>query len=188
MPAKASRTQPVTVPGEVPEAFRKGTSGTSLRLLESLGRILGQLDATLAALPARIADGGQRACARCLTVSYAWRDAHETDLDAARQTAIDAGVPDDPELDLTPYLPPELRPGAPDGPRQVQAAATTVAGWDLCPGHAMEQAAREDDRYQAQHAALMAATEADQAAARLPGQRKPALVAASGSLPAAART
>jgi hypothetical protein len=55
---------------------------------------------------------------------------------ALRDSGLPADSPGAAQLDVTGYLPPQLRPGTgPEGMPQIQQAVTTVQGTDVCPGH-----------------------------------------------------
>jgi hypothetical protein len=120
-----------------------------------LGNMLGQ---AIGALPQQIAQGmaqvlqqvpvrTTRLCAPCLTARIAWNAAHEADIQAAlTSAALAAGIieggelpmgdPQAARLNIAPYLPARLRPGAgPDAMPPLEQSVTTAGGTEVCPGH-----------------------------------------------------
>jgi hypothetical protein len=82
----------------------------------------------------------QHLCAQCLIVRIGWEALHGRELKAAIAAAGAAfGLPEgDPragQLDPAPHLPPDLKPGGPQGIPPLTAAVTTVGGTEVCSEH-----------------------------------------------------
>jgi hypothetical protein len=82
----------------------------------------------------------QPMCGTCLLLRITWeqrnRPAMEKAIaDACAAAGVEHGSPQAGQLDLTVFLPPELRPGTPGGMPPVQEKSTTVNGNDVCPMH-----------------------------------------------------
>lgn len=128
------------LPPQVPPGFSSNGHTPTARLIEQLPQMLAQAFAhVLTQIPVK-AITLQHICSGCFAVRVAWEQAHEAELTAARTMAAQAAGTDpaDPQaagLDFTPYLPPELAPGADGGLPEVRQAITTVQGTDVCPLH-----------------------------------------------------
>lgn len=133
--AEAQQPAPAPPPGEVMLAQLR------VWLAEDPARVV-------AMLPALVTDGivaaaarvPRRVCATCLLGQARWAATHRAELQQALATAAQVcGLPpEDPrarQLDISPFLPPHLRPGTAEGPPQVSDAVTTVAGTEVCQVH-----------------------------------------------------
>lgn len=125
-------------PAEVPAAFSPNGHGpTTRQLLEQLPQMLMQAFANvLMQVPVRTV-GGQRACAVCLTQRVTWEHAHDAEIAAAKEAAVQAaGTPELAGLDFTAFLPPDLRPGGGDkAVPEVRQGVTIAQGAEVCAQH-----------------------------------------------------
>jgi hypothetical protein len=89
----------------------------------------------------------RRLCAKCLAARITWEVGHKADMDQALSaaaaaagiiepgTSMDVSDPRAGQLDVAPFLPDSLRPGAPGGMPQIMDAVTMAAGDEVCPMH-----------------------------------------------------
>lgn len=115
---------------EVPPGLRPGGQVPLAVLVQMLPQLIAQA-------VGQAAGQSRHLCAHCLSARLAWQVAHEKDIRAAFTAAAHAaGVPaETPGLDPVPFLPPELRPGNPQGAPDLQHAVTTIGGTEVCPAH-----------------------------------------------------
>jgi len=82
----------------------------------------------------------QHLCATCIIARIGWENSHRADMEAAMMAAAEAagaepGSPQAGQLELTPFLPPDLRLGERNGMPGVAQAVTTFQGTEVCPAH-----------------------------------------------------
>jgi len=95
----------------------------------------------------------QHFCSACIIQRIAWENSHRTDMEAAMAAAaqaagIEPGSPQAAQQDLTPFLPPALRPGERNGIPNVAQAVTTHQGAELCAMHLAQAAGIQPGRSQ----------------------------------------
>ena len=95
----------------------------------------------------------QHMCATCIISRVAWENSHRAAMEAAMTAAaqaagVEADSPQARRTDLTPFLPPHLRPGENAGIPNVAQAVTTHQGTDLCPVHLAQAAGIQPGRSQ----------------------------------------
>lgn len=168
------REPEATPPGELPPGLRPDpASQFGIALGHVLTDVLPRLISR--SLLAALREDGH-VCARCALARCRWEREHAADLQGAWERACDAAglMRDDPAaqaLDMTPYLPPDLAPGMPDGLPPSYPAVTVIGGWELCAVHVAEQEAAQARREAQEESARLAALEA---AAGGPPQSEPA--------------
>jgi hypothetical protein len=124
--------------------FSNSPASPATRTAESVAEIAGMLSRfpqTLAMVLQQVqVQTRQHLCAQCVTNRMAWQAVHGRELQAAVAAAGKAhgladGDPRAGQLDPAPHLPPDLRPGMPQGLPPLTAAITTVGGTDVCSEH-----------------------------------------------------
>jgi len=119
---------------------------------ESLGQHLPQmLFQALAAALQQVTQ--QHFCATCIISRVMWENSHRADMEkalaaAAQAAGAEPGSPQAGQQDLTPFLPPALRPGERNGIPAVGQAVTTSQGTDLCAAHLAQAAGIQPGRSQ----------------------------------------
>ena len=93
----------------------------------------------------------QHMCATCIIARIAWENSHRAAMEAAMAAAaqaagVDADSPQARRTDLTPFLPPHLRPGEKAGIPAIAQAITTHQGAELCAAHLAQAAGIQPGR------------------------------------------
>jgi len=158
-----------TPPEQLPAGLRPRPKDPAEAFARTLGAVLTEVlpgattQALMTALRAEPEQG--HVCARCALNRCRWDRIHSGQLREVWEQACEAaGISqDDPaagSLDLTAYLPGDLKPGAPDGLPMSYPAVTTIAGWELCGMHVAGQEAAQAQREEAEEAQRAASAEA----------------------------
>jgi hypothetical protein len=142
-PPAAPGPQPVPagLNGNTPPARQTADAVTLIaELLPKYGQAFGGI---LAGLPQAIGQAVRipnHWCAQCVIARLTWEAAHQADLQTAAAVALHAagvaeGQPVPPGFDPTPFLPPNLQPGGPQGMPPLNNSITTVNGTEVCAAH-----------------------------------------------------
>lgn len=128
-------------PGLRPNAAKQIGDAAGAAMAGQLGAMLPQMlfDAfatVLSQVPVQ-AVTKQHLCGPCLRRRIVWEQSHQAAMTKAIADACEASgiTPADPragQLDITAFLPPDLRPGQRLGMPEVREAITTVDGTDVC--------------------------------------------------------
>lgn len=138
---------PAGEPAGVPAAFN-GHQSSAKQTAEGVAAIAGMLPQLPQAVGQALAmvlqqvqvQVRQHLCAPCVNARIGWEARYGRELKAAISAAGKAhgladGDPRAGQLDPAPHLPPDLRPGMPQGLPPLTAAITTVGGTDVCSEH-----------------------------------------------------
>jgi hypothetical protein len=129
-------------PGLKPNAAKQIGQAAGEAIAGTLGQMLPQMlfsafTAALSQVPVQVP---QYMCATCIANRIGWENAHRAEMekamaDAAVAAGVPAGTPQAAQLDLAPFLPPQLRPGERTGIPDVRPKVTTAQGTDVCSMH-----------------------------------------------------